>query len=91
MAGTGTTPGSAAGHRAVRVPVDLLEEVRADENVEGPVDGNIAMVLVDYSLMNGGPVLMRDNKVHHLPVVSSDGYLEGIVSTFDLIGWFADQ
>ena len=36
-------------------------------------------------------ILMKDNRIHQLPVVSEDSYLEGIVSTFDLIGWFAEQ
>lgn len=35
--------------------------------------------------------LMKKHRIHHLPVVSEDGFLEGIVSTFDLIGWFAEQ
>lgn len=35
--------------------------------------------------------LMSEKEIHHLPIVNDDGGLEGIVSTFDLIGWMATQ
>lgn len=35
--------------------------------------------------------IMRNNRIHQLPVVSEGDCVKGIVSTFDLIGWFAEQ
>ena len=35
--------------------------------------------------------LMASQSIHHLPVVTDTGALEGIVSSFDIIKWLSDQ
>ena len=35
-------------------------------------------------------LIMKDNHIHHLPVVNEDEKLEGILSTSDVINWLAD-
>lgn len=61
-----------------------------DKRVREVMTHEVVTVFADASIQQACN-LMAKNQIHHLPVVDSSNIVIGIVSTFDVIGWFANQ
>lgn len=65
-----------------------LVETCGDKQVREVMTHGVTSVTPE-STVKAACQLMSENEIHHLPVLNENGTLEGIVSTFDLIGWMA--
>ena len=74
-----------AGHPVGVVSAwDLVEEYAPQEGI-GNVMTDKVLTIGPHAMVEEAAMMMRDNFVHHLVVVSSDQVV-GIVSSFDLLG-----
>lgn len=69
---------------------DLLRERRPDAVVADAMMP-IAFTLRETDPLSRAAALMSVEQVHHLPIVSEDGRVIGILSSLDLAGWMARQ
>lgn len=65
-------------------------ETCGDKQVREVMTHSVMSVSPDTSIKSACQTMLTE-RIHHLPVVSEFGFLEGIVSTFDIISWLAKQ
>ncbi len=69
--------------------IDKLADSLGSEKVQTYMSESVTTVGPETLVGKATREMLR-NRVHHLPVVDTDGRLVGILSTLDLLGVFAD-
>lgn len=73
---------------------DLLrrhQNDRSDIVTVGDLVSPIAFTLPGDVSISQVAALMAIETIHHIPLVASDGRLIGVVSSFDIVGWLAEN
>jgi len=70
-------------------PRDLMHSEPGDR--VGNVMTALMFVLPDNATVSEAAALMALERIHHLPIVTDDGKVAGIVSSLDVLGWLARE
>jgi CBS domain-containing protein len=70
---------------------DLVRERWADDDTVADIMTPLAFTLDEDDPLSHAAAVMAAERVHHLPIVASDGRVVGILSSFDVVRWVAGQ
>ena len=69
---------------------DLVEDVAPNESIQRVMTDHVVAIGADETLSEAA-ALMMTNWIHHLVVLDGNGRIEGLLSTFDLLGLVAEE
>ena len=79
------------GHPAgVVTSWDMVEEYAPTESVANAMTDRVVSIGADESLAEAAGLMMT-NWIHHLVVLDENGQIEGLLSSFDLLGLVAED